>query len=253
MLTRVRALSRTLVTILSIAASGTTMGAVRTSPGGSAMVRIPGHVLSAPASAKRVDSVKESAAAGQALTLTIVLKRDEQKEFDRYLSEIYNPHSVHYRKYLTPKQVSDRFGPTQHEYESLISYLSANGLRLINGSSNRLTITMRGSRAQVERATHTKIRDYRFGNATFYANQNDPSLPDDLASHVASIEGLSNLAHPHRVFNFDPIKNCTDENTKYYAGNRDKAEYVCRNGSTTGYNGPKGTVDPPPPNWGGFD
>ncbi len=249
MFARIRTLTFALMMLLPMAASAHVSGVPEKSPAESTLAAIPGHVLSALASAKPVDSATTDAA----LTLTIVFKRDDQKGFDRYLSELYDPHSVHYRKYLTPKQASDRFGPTQSEYEHLIGYLNADGLRLIDGSSNRLTVTMRGSRAQVERATHTKIRDYRFGNATFYANQSDPMLPKDLAHHVASIEGLSNLARPHRIDWLNPIARCVNDNLKYYDNNREKTQYVCEHGSTSGYNGTKGNIDPPPPNWVGFN
>ncbi|MGD0671513.1 MAG: Ig-like domain-containing protein [Candidatus Binatus sp.] len=61
-----------------------------------------------------------------------------------------------------------------------------------------MTLTMRGTRADAERAFDVRIADYRIGGRTFRANDGDPALPLQLASRVQSITGLSNLAIPSR-------------------------------------------------------
>src|SRR5690242_17243706 len=62
------------------------------------MVRLPGHVLPALAKATHVD-VRSESMAEQLLTLTIVLKRDDQSGFDQYLHEVYDPQSANYRQF----------------------------------------------------------------------------------------------------------------------------------------------------------
>ena len=42
-----------------------------------------------------------------------------------------------------------------------------------------------------------RINDYKIGERDFFANDSDPSLPDDIAEHVQAVTGLSNLAIPH--------------------------------------------------------
>ena len=160
-------------------------------------VRLPGHVLPALAKATLVPSKPESDALP--ITLTIVLKRDDQTGFDRYLHEIYDPHSKYFHRYLSQDQIADRFGPSQQDYFSVLDYMRANGLELVRGSANRLTLTVRGRRIDAERALATRIADYRIGNDTFYANQTEPQLPAGLAARVQTITGLSNLARPHRA------------------------------------------------------
>src|SRR5580704_14650293 len=160
-------------------------------------VGLPGHVLPALAKATLVPSKPESDA--QPITLTIVLKRDDQTGFDRYLREIYDPHSKYFHRYLAQDQIADRFGPSQQDYFSVLDYMRANRFELVRGSANRLTLTVRGRRIDAERALATRIADYRIGNDTFYANQEEPKLPAGLAARVLTITGLSNLARPHRA------------------------------------------------------
>src|ERR1019366_6091504 len=112
----------------------------------------------------------------------------------RYLHEIYDPHSKDFHHYLTQRQIADRFGPSRAAYRAVLAYLRARNLTLVQGSKNRLTLTVRGTRAQVERAFAVQIGDYEIGKRTFHANDRDPALPTQLATRVQSIAGLSNLA-----------------------------------------------------------
>ena len=78
-------------------------------PSAPGMVRIPGHVLPALSKATIVPSKPEADA--QPITVTLVLKRDHQAGFERYLHELYDPHSKVFRHFLTQRQIADRFGP----------------------------------------------------------------------------------------------------------------------------------------------
>lgn len=58
------------------------------------IVRLPGHVLPALARATLIKSAPD--AGDSPITLTLVLNRDNQPGFDRYLHEIYDPHSKNF-------------------------------------------------------------------------------------------------------------------------------------------------------------
>lgn len=130
------------------------------------------------------------------MTLTLVLKRDDPAGFERYMKEVYDPHSARYRHFLTQAQIARKFGPSRSSYAQVLRWLQSHGLELVEGSKNRLTLTVAGSRASVERAFALKVHDYRLGEVQFYANDSDPALPTKLAPHVAELSGLSNLARP---------------------------------------------------------
>lgn len=157
-------------------------------------VRLPGHVLPA---LSRATAVNPSTVAKTPMTLTLVLNPSDQAGFDRYLHDVYDSHSPSFRHFLTPLQISDRFGPSQQSYDAVLHYLEGNGFKLIEGSANRMTITVRGSRKAVDRTFGVQIRDYRIADESFYANDSNPALPIKLASNVQAVLGLSNLAQPH--------------------------------------------------------
>ncbi len=167
-----------------------------------ALVTLPGHVLPAlskataiPAPGGQSGLAKEEA---QPITLTIVLKRDHQAAFESYLHEIYNPSSKNFHHYLTQRQIADRFGPSRASYSAMLAYLRTAGFHFVEGSKNRLTITVSGTRAMAERAFDVRIAEYKVGDRNFFANQNDPALPASLAKSTQTVIGLSDLAEIQR-------------------------------------------------------
>ncbi len=81
----------------------------------------------------------------------------------------------------------------------MLRWLRARGFRLIQGSANRLTLSVRAPRAVVARAFRVRIRDYlsRSGRR-FYANAANPALPARLAPLVEDVGGLTDLGGPSR-------------------------------------------------------
>ena len=158
------------------------------------MVRLPGHILPALAKATPVPSKPNSGV--QPITLTVVLKRDDQAGFERYLRELYDPNSPQFHHFLTQRQISVRFGPSRKDYASVLNYLRLNQFKLVKGSQNRLVMTVRGTRAQVEKAFDVDLQDYRIGKRRFFATDQNPALPAPLAALVQSVSGLSNLGSP---------------------------------------------------------
>src|SRR5438105_14951575 len=58
--------------------------------------------------------------ASKQLNLAIGLPVHKQDELKQFLADLYDPASTNYRKYLTPEQFTERFGPSQQEYEAII-------------------------------------------------------------------------------------------------------------------------------------
>ncbi|HUA33021.1 MAG TPA: protease pro-enzyme activation domain-containing protein [Candidatus Binataceae bacterium] len=187
--------SRTLVVLVSLTIlMGHGLAARASQDAAAPAVRLPGHVL--PVLSKSTAVARTQATGEQPIDLTIVLRRDHQAAFDRFLHELYDPHSARYRHFLTQSQLADRFGPSRQDYALVRQYLVARGFTIVAESQNRLTLTVRGRRAKVERAFDVTIRDYTLGKRAFFANDRDPALPREIASSVLAIQGLSNLATP---------------------------------------------------------
>jgi subtilase family serine protease len=133
------------------------------------------------------------------LQLAIGLPWRDKAGLDNLLKDIYTPGSPNFRKYLKPRQFTERFGPTEQDYQALIEFARANGLEVTGTSSNRALLDIKASVADIERVFHVTMRLYQHPTEarTFCAPDVEPSL--DLAVPVLFISGLDNYIIPHRV------------------------------------------------------
>jgi len=131
------------------------------------------------------------------LDLAIGLPLRNKAGLDNLLQQIYDPASPHYRRYLTPEQFAEMFGPTDQDYQALIDFVKANGLMVTGRHPGRALLDVKGSVAAIEKVFHLTMRVYQHPTEarTFYAPEVEPSL--DLAVPVLDISGLNNYAVPH--------------------------------------------------------
>jgi Pro-kumamolisin, activation domain len=165
----------------------------KTAAAGAAEVRIPGEVSSRLAAHPLRATAREQ---HQRLTLTVVLRRTDQSGFNGYLRAVYDRSSPLHDHFLAQTQLANRFGPSLSAYDHVRSWLVAQGFRVTQGSSNRLSLSVRGTRAQAQRAFHIRIRDVRVGKRVVYGNIEAPAMPRVLAPHVQAVLGLTDLAQP---------------------------------------------------------
>src|SRR5271168_5294470 len=92
--------------------------------------------------------------ASQRLNLAIMLPLRNQGELMNLLSELYDPASPNYRKFLSVAQFTERFGPTSEDYKAVVDFAEANGFTVTGTPANRLLVDINGSVAQIEKAFH---------------------------------------------------------------------------------------------------
>jgi kumamolisin len=179
--------------LLFVAATASvTLGAQ--APSGPA-VQLSGHVLRILPAANKLP--KLLADANEQLILTVMLHWSDEAGFDAYVQSFDDPKSPNYHHNLSHEEFMARFGPIQQAYDTVLAFLQQNGFTLLHGSSNRLTITVQGTRAQAERAFGVSIDNYQLGSRTFRANSTEPLILSSLGSMIRSVSGFSNLAQPH--------------------------------------------------------
>lgn len=161
-----------------------------------ALQRLPGHELDALARATRLVPAPDADATP--LTVTLVLRRDDEAGFERHLAAMRGPVDARPRA-MSQRELADRFGPSRRTYDRVAQWLRRHDLVVVQEARNRLTLSVRGSRAAVARAFDVRIDDYRLDDRVFRANDGDPALPVGLAEHVQAVTGLSDLGQPRPV------------------------------------------------------
>ncbi len=131
------------------------------------------------------------------LDLAIGLPLRNQAALARLLEETYDPSSPRYHQYLTPSQFAASFGPAEADYQAVIEFAKARGLRVKGTHSNRTLVDVNGTVADIEKAFHIHLVLYQHPTEarTFYAPDVEPSV--DLDAPLLAIGGLDNYMTPH--------------------------------------------------------
>jgi len=152
------------------------------------------------------------------LNLAVGLPLRNLEALTNLLRQIYDPASPNYRHYLTPEKFTERFGPTEKDYQGVIAFAQAKGLRVTGTHPNRMLVDVTGSVADIEKALHLTMRVYRHPteNRLFHAPEVEPSL--DMAVPVLGIRGLDDYSRPHPCLHATPLVHAPNTSTNTGSG-----------------------------------
>ncbi len=126
---------------------------------------------------------------------------------EQFLAEVYDPASSNYHHYLTPDELTARFGPAESDYLAVKDFARTNGFQITVEHPNRLLLDVLGRAADVERAFHLQLNKYHHPTEAreFFAPDVEPTV--DAALPVSDIQGLSDFARPRPHFRKGPAAN----------------------------------------------
>jgi len=135
--------------------------------------------------------------ANQTMHLDVVLPLRDQAGLTKFLQDLYNPKSPSYRHYLTPARFTEKFGPTQEDYDTVLRFVRANGFTVTGGSRDGMEVQIKGPVSAVESAFHVSMKTYQHPTEgrTFYGADREPTT--DLPFHLWHVSGLDNYSLPH--------------------------------------------------------
>src|ERR1035441_1324941 len=73
--------------------------------------------------------------ADQAMKLDVILPLRDEAALKSFLAGVSDPAIPAYRQYLTVPEFTARFGPTQADYDAVVSFATANGFRVSDPAS----------------------------------------------------------------------------------------------------------------------
>ncbi len=131
------------------------------------------------------------------LQIGIILPPRDQTTLTNLAHQLYDTSSTNFHRYLTPAQFNERFGPTEADYQAVISFAKSNNLTVMHTHPGRSMMSVEGTVADVEKALHVTLRVYQHPTEarTFFAPDVEPSL--DLATPIQAVSGLNDYIKPH--------------------------------------------------------
>jgi len=135
--------------------------------------------------------------AAQMLSLDIVLPLRDPAGLQTFLTQVFDPSSAAFHHFLAPTEFTTKFGPTQAQYDEVLSFAKANGLTVTGGSRDGMEVQVKGSVLAVERALHVNMISYQHPteNRSFYSADREPTT--SLSFNLWHISGLENYSIPH--------------------------------------------------------
>jgi len=132
---------------------------------------------------------------GTQLLLTVALRSQDPDGLAGFAEAVSTPSSPMFRQYIGATEFAQRFGATPEQIALVRSQLDAQGLTVGEPAANNLSLPIRATAAQVERAfsvslSQVALRDGR----SAYANLQAPSIPAIAAPYVQGVIGLEDLA-----------------------------------------------------------
>lgn len=128
------------------------------------------------------------------IPLTFILPLRNQDELEELVQRIYDPSDKqHFGKYLTPEEFTERFSPTQEDYDKVIAYAKKSGLSISNTHPNRTLLNVIGKASSIEKAFNLRLYQYKMPDGRkFYAPDENPEVQSSIASIISGIVGLDN-------------------------------------------------------------
>lgn len=129
--------------------------------------------------------------------VSLVLQRSaaQQQALNQYLSDLQNPASPRYHKWLTSSQYGAQFGISDSDLASVESWLQSQGFRIEKLPQARNIIQFSGTLGQIQAAFHTSVHRFVVNGESHIANVSDPQIPAALAPVVAGVGPLNDF-HP---------------------------------------------------------
>ena len=168
------------------------------------------------------------------LLLAIGLPLQNEAALDELLSQLYDPQSTNYHKYLTPAEFTARFGPTETDYAAVKKFAITNGFIITGTHPNRVVLDVRASAGDIDRAFRITLRTYRHPHEAraFFAPDVAPSVAAALP--ILHISGLDNYSLRRPMSVVRPLTTATAQAVPHagsgssgsYMGNDFRAAYA---------------------------
>jgi len=135
----------------------------------------------------------------QSMNLDIVLTLGDRAGLESFLKELYDPASPSYRHFVTVAEFTERFGPSQADYDAVVGFAQANGLTVVGGTHDGMDVQIKGPVSAIQTAFHVTLSTYQDpAGKTFYAIDREPTT--NLTFPLWHISGLDNYSNPHPMF-----------------------------------------------------
>jgi uncharacterized repeat protein (TIGR01451 family) len=132
--------------------------------------------------------------------LQLLLRRPTEREqaLQRYIDQIHDRRSPNYHRWLTSRELAQRYGPASSDLTAIIGWLSRHGFTVNTTYPGSMIIDFSGTAGQIRSTFHCEIHALDVQGVRHIANLTDPQIPASLAPAVQGIVSLHDF-RPHAM------------------------------------------------------
>lgn len=127
---------------------------------------------------------------GGPMNVLVTFSLQNKTRLSDYLSNLVNPQSSLYHKYLTRKQFEQNFSLPEVMYRQAVNYFSGYSGISVKTYSDRVSLELQGNANAIGTVFGTSI--VYDANHTVYEPDSFPTLPGAIASEISQVSGLNN-------------------------------------------------------------
>src|SRR5208283_799855 len=138
--------------------------------------------------------------ASQTLHFDIVLPLRDRAGLQSLLPQQYDPCKPLFQQFISPREVTERFGPSEEDWDTLVAFAQASGFEIVGGTRDGRDLQLIGTVANIEKAFHVVLGVYQdpTEDRTFYSPDREPTV--NLPFPLWHITGLDNNSKPHPLY-----------------------------------------------------
>lgn len=145
----------------------------------------------------------------QGIAITVSLKLQNKELLDQYIHDVYTPGNPLYHEFLSEKDATAFFAPTQQQAQSVADYLTKQGMTNVVIAPNRMLVTAYATTAQAALAFNTAVAFCTASNGLTngLANTQSVQVPAELLTIIDQVLGLQTFNRMHTLQTTSSIKN----------------------------------------------
>jgi len=141
-----------------------------------------------------------SAAAETSVTVAVHMSVRDLAGLKSLVTEVSNPKSKEYGRYITPQQFGQRFEPAVADVAAVKALFEHAGMSNVTEGPHGMYVTATATVSQLRTAFKVTQNLYSYRGKTLRANNNAPTIPASLAGKILFIEGLDDSATLRQPF-----------------------------------------------------
>jgi subtilase family serine protease len=131
------------------------------------------------------------------ISINVWLKLHNEQQLDVLVEQQKQKGSPNYKSWITQAQFDANYGPTQQEVKAVSNFLSAHNLTVVSTSENNLYVKAQGTIADIQKAFHVEIHNFKLNGQSFHSNTTDPQISGN--GNIAAITGMDDYGFQPQV------------------------------------------------------